>query len=408
MKTRRHPVHPAGIPGLRALVLLLLLGGFGLQTAWAAGGTAAGEWKSKALGRSVPYVVHRPEKAAAKMPAVVYLTHLPTPRIGGESDKNLIQGFLKDGMMVFAVDYQNDPKAAAPELLLDIDDWYGFLFKTRAYPVDPDWIYILPAGYTMDRKVRICEVQGKMARMDVFYPSRPARPVPLVLQISSTKDHGKWINLRACYLYGLLTAGHAGAVMQWNGGDKVSPRGTVFPEKHAARLFRARADHWGLSGKLGVTGHSKGSSRAAVAALVNETDCEANLGPHAKQSSRFQAALMSAGQHDKAHLIEDGFLDQIGERKRKAILASRGKNPKEDDEGKSAIDYASKGDPPVFLSTGGKDKPFRVAQMKRLAAKCKEVGILHKFVLDPELEHAYNPKPAVIREIFAYFDKQLK
>lgn len=390
------------------LLLLLLLGDCGLQTTSAATGSAAAKWKSKALGRSVPYVVHRPAKPLAKMPAVVYLTHLPTPRIGGESDKNLIQGFLKGGMMVFAVDYQNDPKAAAPKLLLDIDDWYGFLSKTKKYPVDPDWIYILPAGYAIDRKVRICEVQGKMTCMDVFYPSRPARPVPLVLQISSTKDHGKWINLRACYLYGLLTAGYAGAVMQWNGGEKVSPRGKVFPEKQAARLLRARADHWGLSGKLGVTGHSKGSSRAAVAALVNETDCEADRGPHAEQSSRFQAALMSAGQHDKAHLIEDGFLDQIGSRKRKAILASRKRKSGVDEGGKSSCDYVSKDDPSVFLSVGGRDKPFRVAQMKRLAAKCKKAGILYRFVLDPDLGHAYNPKPAVIREIFAYFDKKLK
>jgi hypothetical protein len=43
------------------------------------------------------------------MPAIVYLTHLPTPRIGGASDENQIQGFLREGMMVFAVDYTNDP-----------------------------------------------------------------------------------------------------------------------------------------------------------------------------------------------------------------------------------------------------------------------------------------------------------
>ncbi|MCX7011415.1 MAG: hypothetical protein NTW86_02400, partial [Candidatus Sumerlaeota bacterium] len=108
----------------------------------------------------------------------MYLTHLPTPRIGGETDENLIQGFLEEGMLVFVVDYQNDPRAAAPDLFLDIDDWYGFLYETTEYPVDKDWIYVLPAGYTMDRKVDICEVQGKMARMDVFYPSAPAQPVP--------------------------------------------------------------------------------------------------------------------------------------------------------------------------------------------------------------------------------------
>ena len=368
----------------------------------------AAEWKSKALGRSLPYVVYRPETPAAKMPVVVYLTHLPTPRIGGDSDEELIQGFLKEGMLVFVVDYQNNPQAAIPELMAEIDNWYGFLLETKDYPVDPDWIYVLPAGYTIDRKVDICPVQGRMARMDVFYVSRPAQPVPLVLQISSTKDYGKWINLRACYVYGLLTHGYAGAVMQWNGGEKVSPRGTVFPEKQVARLLRARADHWGLSGKLGVTGHSKGSSRAAVAALVNETNCETEAGPHADQSGRFQAALMSAGQHDKAHLKEDGFFDQIGPRKRQALQAKSEQKHAEHDEEKSSCDYVSADDPPVFLSVGAQDRPFRVAQMKRLAAKCEEVGILYKFVLDPDLGHAYNPRPEVLRDVFAYFDKQLK
>jgi hypothetical protein len=374
----------------------------------AAGELNAMEWRSEALGRDIACAVHRPRDVSARMPTVVYLTRLAAPRIGGATDEDLVQGFLNAGMLVFVADYQDDPKACLPRLMRDVDDWYSFLFDTKEYPVDPDWIYILPAGYALDRGVDVCDVNGKMARMDVFHPSHPARPVPLVLQISSTKDHGKWINLRACYLYGMLTAGYAGAVMQWNGGDKVSPRGRVFPEKRAARLLRARAGHWGLSGKLGVTGHSKGSSRAAVAALVNETDCEEDLGPHADQSDRFQAALMSAGQHDKAHLYEDGFLQQVGRRKREALLAERGKQRGKDTEGKSAIDYVSPDDPPVFLSVGGRDKPFRVAQMKRLAARCREVGILHKFVLEPKLEHAYNPRPAVIRETLEYFDKQLK
>ncbi len=369
---------------------------------------SAMEWKSEALGRSIPCIVHQPGEATTKAPAVVYLTGLSTPRIGDATDEELVRGFLSKGMMVFVVDYKDDPKAALPRLMRDIDGWYSFLLETRKYPVDPDWIYILPAGYAVDQGIDICEVRGKMARMDVFHPSRPAQPVPLVLQISSTKDHGEWINLRACYVYGLLTAGYAGAVMQWNGGDKVSPRGTVFPEKRAARLLRACAEQWGLSGKLGVTGHSKGSSRAAVAALVNETDCEADLGPHADQSGRFQAALMSAGQHDKAHLLEDGFLDQVGRRKREALRASGKDTLGRDAEGKSPIDYASPDDPPVFLSVGGRDKPFRVAQMRRLATKCQEVGILHKFVLEPKLEHAYNPKPAVIQDVLDYFDKQLK
>ena len=63
-------------------------------------------------------------------------------------------------------------------------------------------------------------------------------------------------------------------------------------------------------------------------------------------------------------------------------------------------------DPPAFLSVGAKDKPFRVAQMRRLAARCREAGVLHKFVLDPDLGHAYNPKPDVLRDVLAYFQAQ--
>jgi hypothetical protein len=372
---------------------LLTLAALGLQTTFAIASSATAEWKSKTLGRSVPYVVYRPSTPLVRMPAVVYLTHLPTPRIGKQSDENLIQGFLKQGMMVFAVDYQNDPKAVTPELMTDIDEWYAFLFETKKYPVDPDWIYIVPAGYTIERKVAICEVQGRVSRMDVLYPSQTTKPVPLVLLISSKKDYGKWINGAACYLYGLTTTGYAGAVMQHDDGQQVAPHGPVFPEKQAARLLRARADHWGLSGKLGVTGHSKGSSRAALAAFVNEASYEKNLDPHSNASARFQAVLLAAGKHDNAHLKEDGF--------------TKRKGTDEDDE-TSSIEFVSSDDPPAFLCIGGQDKPFRVAQMKRMAAKCKEAGILYKFVLDPDIGHAYDPKPAIIREIFAFFDKQLK
>ncbi len=213
-------------------------------------------WESPLLGRSLSCALHRPDSGLAKYPAAVYLKNLPSPRLGQLDDKTLIQQFIKQGMMVFEVDYENDPRAAAPELLPEIDRWYGYLFRTEEHPVDNNWIYIVPEGYAIDRKVQICEVRGKPVAMDVIYPSGHIDPVPLMLQITSTKAPGKWINQRAYYIYGLLTTGYAGAIMDYNGGARVSPIGRVFPEKHAARLLRANAKKWNLSGKLGVTGHS--------------------------------------------------------------------------------------------------------------------------------------------------------
>jgi len=184
--------------------------------------------------------------------------------------------------------------------------------------------------------------------------------------------------------------------MDWNGtGPGAAPGGDVFPEKRAARLLRARAGDWNLSGRLGVTGHSKGSSRAGKAAFINEGNWEADRGSYAEQSDRFQVALLSAGQHAPEFLIEDGFhkpVSQSTEQLRKV----------------STLTYVTPDDPPVFLSVGELDRPFRVAQMKRLAAQCKKVGVEHRIIIQKGMGHMYNPRLQVIGHIYDFFDRYLR
>jgi len=353
-------------------------------------------------------MVRLPVSDIEKKPVVVYLKNLPAPRLGTLDDETLIKGFLAQGLMVIEADYESDPRAVAPDLLPEIDRWYAYLFTTKDQPVDREWIYILPAGHTMDRKVKICEVNSRPVAMDVIYPSGKSVPVPLMLQITSTKDPGKWINQRAYYIYGLLTTGYAGAIMDYNGGNRVSPVGRVFPEKRAARLLRARAKQWNLSGKLGVTGHSKGSSRAAKAAFVNEAQFEDDPGSHADQSARFQVVLASAGQHAKEFLIEDGYLDEVGRAKREAALRQQKTTSIEEIRINSTCAYVTPDDPPAFLCVGELDKKFRVGQMRRLAAQCAKVGLEHRFVVQKGMDHRYIPDPEVIGQIFRFFDRHLK
>jgi len=353
-------------------------------------------WDSPLLGKSISCEVYSPDDSSSKKPTVVYLKNLPSPRAGGAADELLISGFLEEGMLVFVADYEHDPKAAAPELLPELDKWCGFLYETETHPVDKDWIYIVPEGYTIDRKVHICEFNGRPVGMDVIYPSDPAEPVPLMLQVTSTKERGKWINQRAYYIYGLLTTGYAGAIMDWNGtGPGAAPGGDVFPEKRAARLLRARAREWNLSGRLGVTGHSKGSGRAGKAAFINEGNWEADRGPYAEKSDRFQVALLSAGQHAPEFLIEDGFHKPVSQ-------------PNEQLRKVSTLTFVTPDDPPVFLSVGELDREFRVKQMKRLAARCEEVGVTYRLLIQKGMGHMYNPDPKVIGEIFSFFDRYLK
>ena len=114
-------------------------------------------------------------------------------------------------MMVIEVDYQGDPRAVAPDLLPEIDLWHMYAFNSKDYPVDRDCIYILPAGYTIDRNVRICEFENRPAEMDVIYPSGKTPCVPLMVQISYSRQPGMRINPGgAYYIFGLLTTGYRG------------------------------------------------------------------------------------------------------------------------------------------------------------------------------------------------------
>jgi len=117
--------------------------------------------ESQLLGKSISCVVRLPDSSAKKKPVVVYLNNLPVPRLGELDDEALIEGFLDQGLIVIEADYEGNPRAVAPGLLPEIDRWYGFLFNNKDHPVDTDWIYILPAGYTIDRKVRICEFRSR-------------------------------------------------------------------------------------------------------------------------------------------------------------------------------------------------------------------------------------------------------
>jgi hypothetical protein len=107
-------------------------------------------------------------------------------------------------------------------------------------------------------------------------------------------------------------------------------------------------------------------------------------------------------------LIEDGFLDAIGPSKRESALRSLRNVSAEDIRINSVTSYVTPDDPPAFLCVGELDKKFRVAQMKRLAARCKEVGLEHRLIVQPGMPHQYIDDPRVIGDIFAFLDRQLK
>lgn len=317
-----------------------------------------GKFRSPLAKKNLPFRVFAPKgKVDTALPVVVYLVNLAAPRLGTVSNDELIHSFLQRNMLVVEVDYEGVKKAAGAGMYIDVMYLYRIFggnlgvkpdskpgefppllnefigwdpqatatyekFTTRRngkvvdYDLDPRWVYVIPEGYTIDRDIEVATIASGRAeivhRMDVIHPAAPEKPVPAVMEISTSSPasdpayHNR-INRNSCYPFTWMMDGYA-AVMLDNvanfatsetiyGEPMTVPTGPHFPEKRALRLLRARKSDWGLSGKVAVMGISKSCLRAVMAGLIgNERPgkkyaVEMEKGPHADQSDRFDAMI---------------------------------------------------------------------------------------------------------------------
>lgn len=318
-----------------------------------------GKFRSPLLKRELPFHVFAPNEPndpkGKPMPAVIYVKNLAIPRIGTVPDNELIQSFLKKGILVVEVDYQGDSLAKGADMYIDVlylyrifganhginpdklsfsplmDEFIGWdnerittyekFVANRGtekveYRINPLWVYVIPEGFTIQRNIEVSTIQTDkrtvVHRMDVIHPASPAQVVPAVLEISTTipaEDpalHTR-INRNSCYVFTWTMAGYAGVILDnvanhvtstsIYGKQMTVPTGPHFPEKRALRLLRARKSDLGLSGKVAVMGISKSCLRAIMAALIGDERpsgkyvVEGDKGPHANQSDRFDAMI---------------------------------------------------------------------------------------------------------------------
>jgi hypothetical protein len=342
-----------------------------------------GSFPSPLLKRDIQFRVFAPTTAVPLnkygYPLAVYVKNPGFERIGTVPDRELIDSFLSKGMLVVEVDYQNDRKARGADMYADIVhmyrifgadkgidpekrnfgplmdehiDWNPEKIKTynkftvvrdgkkQEYKINPLWVYVIPAGYTIERDIKVSAIEtskrSTVHRMDVIYPARPVRTVPAILKISAARPVAGFyftrlnkgmtidqidailepedsqahtrISRGACYVYAWTMAGYAAVILDnvasvetspWLYGKHTTvPTGKHFPEKRALRLIRAHKAKYGLSGKVAVMGMSKCNIRTVMSALVNDEHpsdkycIEFDKGPYSKMSDRFDAMIV--------------------------------------------------------------------------------------------------------------------
>jgi hypothetical protein len=358
-----------------------------------------------------------PNAPASPLPTVIYLTHLAAPRVGQEPDDLILADFLKDGLQVVTLDYAGHPATTSPGLNLDINELRQAINgkKFLAGRVDLAHLYVLPEGCRLKRDVVFYETGDgakKQWAMDIFYPSKPAAPVPMLMEITCDNENRMGtFSLAFCrdtLVEGALLAGFATAMVDH---PVPAPYKGMFPMpdstirmKAAVRTLRHEGKALGANGEIGVIGFSRGSSQAALLATTNGRPEFEKGGLNPGESSDVQAALVHGERYDFMALTPvDGMYKRF-----EAAWGKREEKPEAWD-AHSAIRYVTSQTPPMFLNTSDKEEVTYREQLALLDKKLTEAGVEHVYQVDADGRgHRVTTDPGTLKAIYSFFRAHLK
>ena len=351
------------------------------------------------------YVLRGATSPANSLATIVYLKNLAAPRVGHESDDAIVDDLVKDGYLVLVLDYAHDPKSISPDLAADllklrqdIADAKKKNFLTE-YPIDPNQLFILPSGCRIKRNVEFARDGERVLGMDIIYPSKPAKPVPALMEITcDNKDRFGSFSLLFCHdtlVEGGAVAGFASAMIDhpvpppYKGLDDPMPQ-VIERDKAAAAKLRSLAGELNLNGKIGVMGFSRGGPMAAILAAPGKSDV--------------QAALVHGNRYDYLDLLPN---DPMLARFEKAW----GKRDDNKDRWAShgAIAYLRKDAAPMFLNTSAAESPEYRDGLAKLDKKLTELGVEHAYQVDDDKRgHQVTTQPKTLAAIYAFFAAHLQ
>lgn len=248
----------------------------------------------------------------------------------------------------------------------------------------------LPEGITARRDVTYVKDGTERQRLDVFYPAKAGKPVPLVVWIHG----GAWLGgtKERCPAMPLLEDGFAVASVTYRFSQHAKFPAQIEDCKAAIRWLRAHATEFNIDpARIGVWGASAGGHLVALLGVAGDRK-EWERGGHLDQSSRVQAVvnwfgpanLLTMGaqsgpdsriDHDAPNSPESKLVGgPVQERKEAATAAS-------------PVTYASADDAPMLLVHGDRDNVVPIGQSKELHEALKKAGVDVTFTTIPGAGH---------------------
>lgn len=386
------------------------------------------EWESAALGRKISGELLEADMVGKKLPwpLVVYQKNLSVTRLGGETDDAIITDLMRGGCSVLVLDYGHDPKAVSPtlnadslKLRADLAAKSPTLLPELKGQIDVNRIYLLAEGFRLAH-VDFATDGERTLGMDIAYPTKPAKPVPLLLEFTCDNVNrmgaASLLFCRDTLVDGGMYAGFAVAMADhpvappYKGLDNPMPE-AFFRAKQAVLTAEDFAKDHGLASAIGVIGFSRGGPFAAMlAANTGEMSvppgryCEAPgriVGP-----TKVRAALVHGNRYDYLDLLpKDPMADRF--KKSWGDPATQPQNWQL----RGAANYLAKDKTniaPMFLNTSAAESPEYRDGLAKFHERLTELGVEHVYqVDDDDRGHRVTTDPKTLTAIYDFFRKHL-
>ena len=395
------------------------------------------QWESAATGTTIEGEIRKPPATTDQKttPTVIYLKNLSVPRIGQEADDAILADLTETGHLVLVLDYARHAKAISPDLNADVLKLRRDIADAKSkslltdHLVDVDRLFIVPEGFRLKRDLEFARDGERVLAMDVIYPSKPKQPVPALMEITCDNVNrmgaGSLLYCHDTLLEGGAVAGFAVAMIDhpvrppYKGIDDPMPQ-LIHRLKAAVRTLRAGGNEFGMNGKIGVIGFSRGGPMAGFLAATGarkdlEGDgspddqssggsLEGSPRPHQGVSSAVQAAVVHGNRYDYLAIGPDDPMYTRFER----AWGPRDEN-RERWATHGVVHYLTREAAPMFLNTSDTESPEFREGLATLASRLKALGVQHVHQVDRDGRgHQVSTDPATLRAVYAFLHAHLE
>jgi len=265
----------------------------------------------------------------------------------------------------------------------------------------------VPPGVIYEKDVESGKGGDTTLHLDIARPEKSDKPAPCIVLIHGGGWRGGNFKVHVPQVLEFAKRGYVSATVQYRLVPTARFPAQIEDVKCAVRYLRANADKYGINKeRFGAVGFSAGAHLSMLLGTMDAKDGLEGKGGNPDQSSKVQAVVSFFGPTDLAQkdfpaavngMLYD-FLDGMPEDKPDVYKAA------------SPINYVDKGDAPMLLYQGTKDRLVPYAQANLMADAMTAAGLAGRVELLLGADHGWgNPDLARTMEgTFAFFDQQLR